>query len=49
LNVSGSAVSAAIAADNVVVALYFALLFSLATEGEEHKKNKAVNNKNNLV
>lgn len=32
---SGSAISAAIAADNVVVALYFALLFSLATEGEQ--------------
>jgi len=34
LNVSGSAISASIAADNVVVALYFALLFSLAKEGE---------------
>lgn len=30
LNIPGSAVSAAIAADNVVVALYFALLFALA-------------------
>jgi Predicted integral membrane protein len=35
LNVSGSAISASIAADNVVVALYFALLFSLATDGED--------------
>lgn len=34
LSISGSAVSAAIAADNVVVALYFAFLFYLAT-GEE--------------
>jgi uncharacterized membrane protein len=39
LNVSGSAISAAIAADNVVVALYFALLFSLATEGEGDEGN----------
>ena len=39
LNVSGSAVSAAIAADNVVVALYFGLLFSLATEGEEQEEH----------
>ena len=35
LNIGGSAVSAAIAADNVVVALYFALLFYLSKEGEE--------------
>lgn len=34
LNIGGSAVSAAIAADNVVVALYFALLFYLSKEGE---------------
>ncbi|KAL9185214.1 hypothetical protein ACHAXT_002991 [Thalassiosira profunda] len=33
LCIDGSVVSAAIAADNVVVALYFALLFSLATAG----------------
>lgn len=33
LNVGGSAVSAAIAADNVVVALYFAFLFSIAKQG----------------
>jgi len=50
LNVSGSAVSAAIAADNVVVALYFALLFSLATEGEgnetETNDNDALSNLN---
>lgn len=34
LNIDGSVVSAAIAADNVVVALYFALLFYLAKSGE---------------
>lgn len=34
LNVGGSAVSAAIAADNVVVALYFAFLFSISKAGE---------------
>lgn len=33
LNVGGSAVSAAIAADNVVVAIYFAFLFSIAKQG----------------
>mmetsp|Transcript_13236 Transcript_13236/g.29248 ORF Transcript_13236/g.29248 Transcript_13236/m.29248 type:complete len:466 (+) Transcript_13236:30-1427(+) len=35
LNVHSSAVSAAIAADNVVVAIYFSLLFYLAKTGEE--------------
>ncbi|GFH62102.1 hypothetical protein CTEN210_18578 [Chaetoceros tenuissimus] len=40
LSMNGSAVSAAIAADNVVVALYFLLLFSLAKEGsDEQRKN----------
>jgi uncharacterized membrane protein len=34
LQVAGSVVSAAIAADNVVVALYFAFLFALAKPGE---------------
>jgi uncharacterized membrane protein len=34
LNVKGSTVSAAIAADNVVVALYFAFLFSIAKLGD---------------
>jgi uncharacterized membrane protein len=34
LKVSGTAVSAAIAADNVVVALYFTFLFALAKPGE---------------
>lgn len=34
LNIRGSTVSAAIAADNVVVALYFAFLFSLAKPGD---------------
>jgi len=41
LNVdNGSIVSAAIAADNVVVALYFALLFYLAVPGEEGDSDK---------
>ena len=35
LHISGSAVSAAIAADNVVVALYFAFLFAMSKEGED--------------
>lgn len=35
LNVQSSAVSAAIAADNVVVAIYFSFLFCLAKTGEE--------------
>ena len=35
LNIDGSIVSAAIAADNVVVALYFAFLFYLAKPGED--------------
>lgn len=35
LQIPGTIVSAAIAADNVVVALYFATIFSLAIEGEE--------------
>jgi uncharacterized membrane protein len=35
LNVGGSAVSAAIAADNVVVALYFAFLFYISKPGED--------------
>ena len=34
LKISGSAVSASIAADNVVVALYFAYLFAMSKEGE---------------
>ncbi len=41
LNVdSGSIVSAAIAADNVVVGLYFALLFYLAIPGKEGEDNQ---------
>jgi uncharacterized membrane protein len=48
LNISGSAVSAAIAADNVVVALYFALLFALAKsdepDGDDEKENAAAPN-----
>ena len=36
LNVHSSAVSAAIAADNVVVAIYFSFLFYLAKTGEEN-------------
>jgi uncharacterized membrane protein len=35
LNVSGSSISAAIAADNVVIALYFGMLFSLAKAADE--------------
>ena len=38
LNVQSSAVSAAIAADNVVVAIYFSFLFYLAKTGEENDK-----------
>lgn len=45
LNIDGSIVSAAIAADNVVVALYFAFLFYLATPGEAEKTdNKTTKN-----
>ena len=40
LNIGGSAVSAAIAADNVVVALYFAFLFAMSKEGEESEDEK---------
>ena len=40
LNIGGSAVSAAIAADNVVVALYFAFLFAMSKEGEESEDKK---------
>ena len=40
LNIGGSAVSAAIAADNVVVALYFAFLFYMSKEGEEANDDK---------
>ena len=43
LNIDGSVVSAAIAADNVVVAIYFALLFYLATSGEENCGSKMTN------
>ena len=41
LNVGGSAVSAAIAADNVVVALYFAFLFSIAKPGGDGMDEEA--------
>ncbi len=45
LNVDdGSIVSAAIAADNVVVALYFAFLFYLAIPGEDGDSDKKVIN-----
>lgn len=40
LNVGGSAISAAIAADNVVVALYFAFLFAIAKPGEDDSEKK---------
>lgn len=46
LGVDGSIVSAAIAADNVVVALYFTLLFYLAVAGEESKKGSSVTDRN---
>ena len=41
LNMSGSTVTAAIAADNVVTALYFVLLFTLAKEGEEPSSSRS--------
>jgi len=44
LKVGGSAVSAAIAADNVVVALYFAFLFSIAQPGEPVNGDAGKNN-----
>ena len=40
LNVQSSAVSAAIAADNVVVAIYFSILFFLAKTGEESNEKE---------
>ncbi|KAL7535308.1 hypothetical protein ACHAXR_008456 [Thalassiosira sp. AJA248-18] len=48
LNIDGSIVSAAIAADNVVVALYFAFLFYLATPtpGKAEKHNNKTANEN---
>jgi len=50
LNIDGSIVSAAIAADNVVVALYFAFLFYMATAGEAEKSdNKTANEKDAVV
>ena len=42
LQVGGTAVSAAIAADNVVVALYFAFLFYLAKPGETTSRDQHV-------
>lgn len=42
LKVGGSAVSAAIAADNVVVALYFAFLFSISKAGEPHDEDNSL-------
>ena len=44
LDIHGSVVSAAIAADNVVVALYFAFLFYLATAGKEEEEEEIVGN-----
>lgn len=44
LKISGSAVSAAIAADNVVVALYFAFLFAMSKEGEPEEELKGDDN-----
>ena len=45
LNIEGNIVSAAIAADNVVVALYFAFLFYLATPGEATNPDDGENEK----
>lgn len=42
LDVSGSSITAAIAADNVVVALYFAFLFSISKSGMDEDKGKDV-------
>lgn len=42
LNIAGSVVSAAIAADNVVVAIYFAILFALAKETYLSENDKSV-------
>lgn len=44
LSMNGNAVSAAIAADNVVVALYFLVLFSLAKEGHDEQAKTSNNN-----
>lgn len=41
LSIDGSSISAAIAADNVVVALYFAFLFAIAKSGGEDKDHLA--------
>ena len=38
LNIGGNAVAAAIAADNIVVAFYFAFLFAIAKAGEDDKE-----------
>lgn len=46
LNIDGGVVSAAIAADNVVVALYFAFLFYLATPGGSEVINKEEDDSN---
>lgn len=43
LDITGAAVSAAIAADNVVVALYFALLFALSPAGEGNPTSASAN------
>ena len=40
LDVSGSSITAAIAADNVVIALYFALLFSISKPGMQDEDGK---------
>lgn len=51
LNIDGGVVSAAIAADNVVVALYFAFLFYLATPGttKESKNTGSTQNESNIA
>jgi len=47
LNVGSTAVSAAIAADNVVVALYFAFLFYLSKPGEDDEITSMIKNTRN--
>jgi len=48
LHIGGSAVSAAIAADNVVVALYFAFLFANSKEGEPDTSETTTTNSNTI-
>ncbi|KAL7510088.1 hypothetical protein ACHAXN_009913 [Cyclotella atomus] len=49
LNIDGGVVGAAIAADNVIVALYFAFLFYLATPGSSIGPNTTLQNNDNKL